>query len=351
MLRSLSRLVGRLLVTSAALLLLPLAASATPTVGVLGFEVDQARRTVAPRFAERLLEAVQLEPTLQARAYLDLSVDESLGLLGCPAPDPPCLIEVASALEVDRLLFGTLRALPERAGASEVVLRYVDGRSGLLVFEAQFSLPEREGPAWLGRVAGALLQGQSVIDVRVSRGREEVAVWLDDVAVGSAPLLLVPVAPGAHRLRIGADGVVHRVRLGASQAMRVVEEPGGEIRLEGAFVESAAGAARGPRPPASVWVTGSFTVAATGAAIFLGLQAQDRQQRFEDTPWRAEADRLRSEGQAYARGANLAIAAALLSGGATAWLWWRSSSPAADIASEASRGSDDARHGGIGWRW
>jgi hypothetical protein len=144
-----------------------------------------------------------------------VSLAQMMLVHGCDEPDAHCMADVAESLQVDRLLFGTLRrtGMGERAHFTLVLQTYA-ARTGRVEHSVRADLPgdgaddtvRTRAPRWAGRLAGAPPRGLLHVTVNVPGAR--VRVDGRDVGVASSREggVHTEVKPGAHRVEVTAEG-------------------------------------------------------------------------------------------------------------------------------------------------
>lgn len=196
---------------------------------------------------------------------------------GCEEVDAACLSQIAKALEVSRIVYGTLRRTSAQADYDyELTVSIFDAESGSIARTLNEAIPRAQvsfqamgdrAERLIKRLATAGHEGVIVVAANVT----DADVRLDGEPVGRTseqPLRLEGVSPGEHKVEIQASG--H-----APHLSRVTVEAGGEASVH---AELAALTVAAPQPAAQAasssggsdltWL--GWTLVGVGAASAIG---------------------------------------------------------------------------------
>lgn len=211
---------GRSLLPVLAWLILcaPLSARAAQVaVGLLG--IDGA--SVEPGMGQALTEALRKHlPSLPNMRVEMRSQDlsEVKLVFGCTDEKPACMAKVGRSLGVDRLIFGSIRKLPQATTytVSLKQLNVVDSTIEKYITEAVPAEVLRDGSPQLNDLVGrwlpALLNDTSRGGFRILTDPPGASVQLDGVPLGQTPLAFGEVEIGEHTVRIEKPGLPPIVR-------------------------------------------------------------------------------------------------------------------------------------------
>jgi hypothetical protein len=215
----LRRASGGLLCALAALILsAPLSARAAQvSVGLLG--IDGA--SVEPGMGQALTDALRKHlPSLPNMRVEMKSQDlsEVKLVFGCTDEKPACMAKVGRSLGVDRLIFGSIRKLPQATTytVSLKQLNVVDSTIEKYITEAvPAEALQKDSPQLhdlVGRWLPALLNDTSRGGFRILTDPPGASVQLDGVPLGQTPLAFAEVEIGEHSVRIEKPGFPPIVR-------------------------------------------------------------------------------------------------------------------------------------------
>lgn len=194
-----------------------LASAAQVSVGLLG--IDGA--SVEPGMGQALTDALRKHlpslPNMRVEMkHQDLS--EVKLVFGCTDEKPACMAKVGRSLGVDRLIFGTIRKLPQATTytVSLKQLNVVDSTIEKYITEAVPTESLRADSPQLNELVGrwlpALLNDTSRGGFRILTEPSGASVQLDGVPLGQTPLAFGEVEIGAHTVRIEKAGFPPIVR-------------------------------------------------------------------------------------------------------------------------------------------
>jgi len=196
----------------------PLSARAAQVaVGLLG--IDGA--SVEPGMGQALTDALRKHlPSLPNMRVEMKSQDlsEVKLVFGCTDEKPACMAKVGRSLGVDRLIFGSIRKLPQATTytVSLKQLNVVDSTIEKYITEAVPAEALREGSPQLNDLVGrwlpALLNDSSRGGFRILTDPPGASVQLDGVPLGQTPLAFGEVEIGEHTVRIEKPGLPPIVR-------------------------------------------------------------------------------------------------------------------------------------------
>jgi hypothetical protein len=287
-------------------------ARAAEAIGVIIVATAEDDRALADNLTEVAMARIAETPgrTLVGTAELRrrLGAESGTDVTAC-LERQPCLARVTASLGVNRLISGVVRAEPARfflsLNLTDVTpgrqrppfFRQVNGPLAELIRAAQLGVDDLLDP----RRAPGLL--------RVSSRPEGVWVTVDDLLLGTTPIVSEALAPGAHRVRVEAD---------RRFPWRSVIElpPGGQIDLR---------LNERDLPPRRMWVpyvaygSAGAAVLCAGTGVAFGILA--RMPPAGETREQAQMDFRRRT--AYGRlGTGLLISGAVL-GAVSAVVSWR----------------------------
>lgn len=243
---------------------------------VLGLRSVEGDDDVAHDMTQALRAAASKKTgwTLSTR---EVSMTQMTLANGCEEVDAACLGQIAKALEVNRIVYGTVRRTSAQAEYDyELTVSIFDAETASIARTLNETIPRAQASfqamgdraeRLITRLSTAGHEGVIVVAANVS----DADVRLDGEPVGRTShedLRLEGVSPGEHKVEIQASGY-------APHLSRVTVEAGGEVRVHGelAAIEAAAPASTAQAAPSSrgsglAWL--GWTLVGVGVASGVG---------------------------------------------------------------------------------
>ncbi len=282
-------------------------------VTVIGVDGDLPEDERA-RLGAELLAAVHAHPGLTADDYTNVTLIDTVQLIGCGDVTDECLVTLGDTLETSAILY---TSVAEDAEETWLELSYFDALAARIDWQA--TTPIDGGSAGLGTAVAAFLEGHVVLEI--DAGAPGI-VSIDGEERGRAPLVLEDLEPGSYTVTVGFDD-------GRETVVAVTYEHLGVYALEIEPVgrRPRGGGARAARPPSdgpqvtdsidgggaqplriAGWSSLGVGVAALGAGAVFGSQLKSTQDDFDATPYQRYAYQLAEQGNDEARRANAMFA-------------------------------------------
>lgn len=248
------------------------------------------------RLDEVLHAAADSSSLTSSDAAGSASLNEVLLLIGCSTVTPECLTELALTLEVDVLLYGSVR---RGATGNEVVLGAWDARVPAFAFNATLPvMPELESQ--LVPVVASLLDGYGVAQIVDDDPASQVRLW--DGSLRATPLWVTGLSDSPQTVTVvRGDGREADLVLSATRAGVEVVSVDRFARRRGPAFTTAGNAG---------WVVLGSAVAPAAAAVALGVRTRSLQRDFAAEDRQRQARELADEGARSAELTNVMVGTA-----------------------------------------
>jgi hypothetical protein len=302
------------------LTVLPLNAAAEQ-VAFLGIE----SRSASPELVERVRSATRAALELNGDVLVDsgdATMPDLLLLVGCSSISDTCIADLASALEAESIIYGSLMGSDDATMVSLVRFTVRDEGSDV---DASFDVqPFLDDEALLVDVLAAILGGRSVLQVLAD---DAATVVVDGVGDQPAPATFTMLFPGPHTVTARRDNAeaVRTVELGVSEVMTVSLASSSFVRVRGGDDRGVEPADRresgglSARQGLGVGLA-AVGVGAAGAGVAFALRTQSLQDDFDAETRQRAATELADDGRQSAVLTNVAFGFGAAALGAGIWL-------------------------------
>jgi hypothetical protein len=294
----------------------PPAKAARPVhrLAVLDFTLaGSAHPELARVLSDAAAQGAAASPETQVLSQGDIAAllghEKTRQMMGC-SEDQGCLVELAGALDSDRLLAGSLTILERTSLLSVRLLDVRKSRTLARVNATLLDATERELVDAARRLAHEAVTGERLDTtgvIRLSIDRPGATVTLDGRSLGLSPLAEQPrVLEGPHAITVQKSGFVR-------WSTTVVVAAGQTVPVEVELVPvQLMGEAARSRLWTWGWISAGVAVAATGSAIYFSHQAEESHAAYQAATTRSQAVALHDQTQQQATLANVSwgIAAA-----------------------------------------
>ncbi len=285
---------------------------ATHRMAVLDFTLaGSAHADLARVLADAAAAGAAAAPDLQVLSQGDiaamLGLERTRQMLGC-TEDQGCMMELAGALDSDRLLSGSLTILERTSLLTVKVLDVKRSRTLARLTATLLDATERELVDAARRLGHEAVTGEKLDTtgvVRVAVDRSGATVTFDGRSLGTTPLKEAQRAlEGPHTITVQKDGFVRwstTVMVQAGQTVPVTADlvP---VRLLGEAARS--------RLWTWGWVSAGVALAAGGSGIYFGTQASRSYDAYKAETVRSRAVDLHDQAQQQSTIANVSWAVA-----------------------------------------
>ena len=264
-------------------------AQTTAVLGVGGRGTTGYHDTVT----EILRDSVENAPGLELVDRRDLSTEDAFGLLGCGEPNEDCMTELAATFEVERILCG---AIVGADGDYSLQVWYFDATAGDYLLDQVNPFQTEEDKTIVELRLAAVVTGRTVL--RVVSDREHVAIEVDEVDYGDAPVVVYDLPPGRHVIAASCDGCKEITRIAQVSSGRLYTESLTPPDAEGDTGEPVVTGDGSPYTLPIVTLSLGGVLLATGTVF--GVLTGSTQDDFDTTPDFDEALELADKGETYA---------------------------------------------------
>lgn len=246
-----------------------------------------------------------------------LGLDRTRQMLGC-GEDQGCQVDLASALQSDRLLSGSLTILDR---TSLLTVRLIDVKKGRTLARTTATLLDATEPELVDgarRLAQEAITGKRVDSsgvLRIAVSRPGATVTVDGKSLGETPLKEAPrVLEGPHTITVQRQGYVRWSSTVAVTAGQTVP-----VEVDLVPIQLLGEAARS-RLWTWGWVSAGVAGAATASAVYFGLQSRQSHDDYQAATSRSEAVALADQTRSQAMVANVSWGVAGAAALGAGWL-------------------------------
>jgi hypothetical protein len=197
---------------SGLVLLAATAASADPTVAVLGIEPVDVSEQLSQALTDGLRQRAAGTPGIRVVPGKDLV--EMKMIFGCDGEQAPCMAQAGRSLGAEKLLYGTLKRAGGKNSSNIVAaLKLLDVNSGVIEKFVNETVPKHDLTPeniqpLVAKWFSALVEVQAKSTLTITTEPAGASLTIDGQAAGRTPVTLRELSAGTHRFTLTLPGRV-----------------------------------------------------------------------------------------------------------------------------------------------